>query len=186
MQVLQEHSVIRNKFSNKDKMKIKQILRELFNTPNIKNLQYKLEQEGYKKIASGDYGIAMQKGNIIQKITTDIDELRHCENLVKHNFNTIIPIYKVVIKESGLGIIEMANAEPLTDQEKVELENFNSNIQDFLEGTVELSKDIPNQIRVFIQSLKSDFIKAGLDPQEIDWSVDNVMKYKEKYVLVDV
>jgi hypothetical protein len=167
-------------------MKLLQLLKELVVTPEIKNLQYKLEEEGYTKVGSGNYGIVMQKGNVVKKITTDFDELIHAENLVGHTFKTVIPIKNVTVIKPNLGIIEMVDAQQLTTKDKQELEYYKDTIEGYLEGSETLLSGMPTYLADFIRTLKANFESAGLEPSEIDWSSDNVMKYKGNFVLVDV
>jgi hypothetical protein len=169
-------------------MKLIDILNELYNTPqSIKNKQKELEDLGYTKIGVGDNGIVMQKKSDVKKLTTDVDELEHAEKLVNHSFSCIIPIYKVERLAGGKsGVIDMTNAEQLAPQEAEEIAANGTKAEDFLVYDEELYPKLSDKLKQFLVSLKEAFKKAGINPDEIDWSPTNVMNYKGNYVLVDV
>jgi hypothetical protein len=168
-------------------MKLIDILNELVMPPALKSKQYELEKDGYTKIGGGDNGIVMEKGSDVKKLTTDVDELEHAEKLVNHSFPCIIPIYKVERLAGGKsGVIDMTNAEQLAPQEAQEIAANGSKAEDFLVYDEELYPKLSDKLKQFLVSLKEAFQKAGINPDEIDWSPTNVMNYKGNYVLVDV
>lgn len=167
-------------------MKLTTILQEVILPSNLKTLLGKLKDNGYTVLGSGDNGIALQKGNQVLKLTTDIDELEHAEKLLNHSFTSIIPIKKVEILGPKSGVVEMVDAQPLAEEEKEEL-NANSNkAEDYLIYGGELSDSLSDKLKEFLISLKKAFTKSGIDPAEIDWSPNNIMNYNGNYVLVDV
>ena len=167
-------------------MKLNTILQEVILPSNLKALLGRLKDQGYTILGSGDNGIALQKGNQVLKLTTDIDELRHAEKLLNHSFTSVIPIKKVEILGPKSGVIEMVDAQPLAQEEKQEL-NANSNkAEDYLIYGGELSDSLSDKLKEFLISLKEAFTKSGIDTDEIDWSSNNVMNFQGRYVLVDV
>ena len=167
-------------------MKLSIILQEVILPTNLKILLGRLKDQGYTMLGSEDNGIALQKGNQVLKLTTDIDELRHAEKLLNHSFTSVIPIKKVEILGPKSGVIEMVDAQPLAQEEKEEL-NANSNkAEDYLIYGGELSDSLSDKLKEFLTSLKEAFTKSGIDTDEIDWSSNNVMNFQGRYVLVDV
>jgi hypothetical protein len=167
-------------------MKLSIILQEVILPTNLKILLGRLKDQGYTMLGSGDNGIALQKGNQVLKLTTDIDELEHAKKLLNHSFTSVIPIKKVEILGPKSGVIEMVDAQPLAQEEKQEL-NANSNkAEDYLIYGGELSDSLSDKLKEFLTSLKEAFTKSGIDTDEIDWSSNNVMNFQGRYVLVDV
>ena len=155
--------------------------------PALKSKQYELEKDGYTKIGGGDNGIVMEKGSDVKKLTTDVDELEHAEKLVNHSFSCIIPIYKVEILPGGkTGVIDMTDAQQLTEKEKGEIKDTKDEVKKYLEGEEKLIPEVTEDLAKFIEELKKAFEKTGIDPGDIDWKEDNIMKYQGNYVLVDV
>ena len=155
--------------------------------PALKAKQYELEKDGYTKIGGGDNGIVMQKGSDVKKLTTDVDELEHAEKLVNHSFSCIIPITNVeILPDKRTGIIDMVDAEELAEEERQEISINGTKAEDYLVYDEELNLDLSDKLKEFLTGLKEAFKKAGINPDEIDWSPTNVMNYKGSYVLVDV
>lgn len=167
-------------------MKLISILQEVILPPDLKTLLGKLKDNGYTVLGSGDNGIALQKGKQVLKLTTDVDELEHAEKLVNHAFTSIIPIKRVEILGPKSGIIEMVDAQPLTPEEKEEIAANGLKAEDYLVYDEKLDTRLSDNLKEFLVDLKKAFIKSGINTDEIDWSPDNIMKYNEKYVLVDV
>jgi hypothetical protein len=169
-------------------MKLIDILNELLvMPPALKSKQYELEDLGYTKIGVGDNGIVMQKKSDVKKLTTDVDELEHAENLKDHSFSCIIPIYKVERLPGGkTGVIDMTDAQQLTEKEKEEIKDTKDEVKKYLEGEEKLIPEVAEDLAKFIEELKKAFEKTGIDPGDIDWKEDNIMKYQGNYVLVDV
>jgi hypothetical protein len=80
----------------------------------------------------------------------------------------------------------MTNAEQLAPQEAEEIAANGTRAEDFLVYDEELYPKLSDKLKQFLVSLKEAFKKAGINPDEIDWSPTNVMNYKGNYVLVDV
>jgi hypothetical protein len=167
-------------------MKLSIILQEVILPTNLKILLGRLKDEGYTVLGSGDNGIALQKGNQVLKLTTDIDELRHAEKLLNHSYTSIIPIKKVEILGPKSGIIEMVDAQPLAQEEKEELNSNSAKAEDYLIYDEELDESLSDKLKEFLIDLKQAFAESGIDTDEIDWSSNNIMNFQGKYVLVDV
>jgi hypothetical protein len=167
-------------------MKLSIILQEVILPTNLKILLGRLKDQGYTMLGSGDNGIALQKGNQVLKLTTDIDELRHAEKLLNHSYTSVIPIKKVEILGPKSGVIEMVDAQPLAQEEKEELNSNSNKAEDYLIYGGELSDSLSDKLKEFLISLKEAFTKSGIDTDEIDWSSNNVMNFQGRYVLVDV
>ncbi len=169
-------------------MKLIDILNELYNTPrSIKDREKELEGLGYTRIGVGDNGIVMEKESDVKKLTTDVDELEHAEKLLNHSFSCIIPIYKVERLSGGeTGVIDMTDAQQLTEKERSEIEATKDKVKKYLEGEEKSIPKVTKELEKFIKELKKAFEKAGIDPGDIDWKEDNVMNFKGNYVLVDV
>ena len=167
-------------------MKLTTILQEVILPSNLKTLLGKLKDNGYTVLGSGDNGIALQKGNQVLKLTTDIDELEHAEKLLNHSFTSIIPIKKVEILGPKSGVIEMVDAQPLAEEEREELASNGLKAEDYLVYDEELSDDLSDKLKEFLINLKEAFTKSGINTGEIDWSPNNIMNFQGRYVLVDV
>jgi len=167
-------------------MKLSIILQEVILPTNLKILLGRLKDEGYTVLGSGDNGIALQKGNQVLKLTTDIDELRHAEKLLNHSYTSIIPIKKVEVLGPKSGIIEMVDAQPLAQEEKEELNSNSNKAEDYLIYGGELSDSLSDKMKEFLIDLKEAFTQSGIDTDEIDWSANNIMNFQGRYVLVDV
>jgi hypothetical protein len=167
-------------------MKLSIILQEVILPTNLKILLGRLKDQGYIMLGSGDNGIALQKGNQVLKLTTDIDELRHAEKLLNHSFTSIIPIKKVEVLGPKSGIIEMVDAQPLAQEEKEELNSNSTKAEDYLIYGGELSNNLSDKMKEFLMDLKEAFTQSGIDTDEIDWSANNIMNFQGRYVLVDV
>jgi hypothetical protein len=46
---------------------------------------YKLEEEGWRRVGQGDWGIVLEKGEQVKKVTTDPQEIEHAEKLLGHS-----------------------------------------------------------------------------------------------------
>jgi hypothetical protein len=80
----------------------------------------------------------------------------------------------------------MVDAQPLTQAEKREIDIQGLNAEDYLFYDKELGADLSDKMKEFLIGLKEAFTKSGIDPEEIDWSPDNIMNFQGRYVLVDV
>ena len=168
-------------------MKLLQLLKELVVTPEIKNLQYKLEDAGWRRVGSGDWGIVLEKGKQVKKITTDPLEIEHAEKLLGRTSPYIIPILGLQRISDRLAIIDMPNAMEIGNDEKDLISQAGTAAEDYIVYDEEDALEtIPESLRDFVIGLKQAFIDAGIETDEIDWSPYNIMKYKGNFVLVDV
>jgi hypothetical protein len=168
-------------------MKLLNILKEIITTPAFKAQIYKLEKEGYRRVGQGNWGMVLEKGNRVKKVTTDPDEIRHTQKLLGHTSPYIIPIFNLEKLSDNLAILDMPNAMELDNAEKDMIGQAGSAAEDYIVYDQEDALErIPEQLHSFVIGIKKAFLQAGIEPDEIDWSPYNVMKYKGKYVLVDV
>ena len=167
-------------------MKLSIILQEVILPTNLKILLGRLKDQGYTVLGSGDNGIALQKGSKVLKLTTDVDELEHAKKLIKHSFPSIIPINNVEILGPKSGIIEMVDAQSLTQVERREIDIQGLSAEDYLLHGGSLSDNLSDKMKEFLVGLREAFTQSGIDPEEIDWSSDNIMNFQGRYVLVDV
>lgn len=168
-------------------MQLLEILKEVISTPAMKALVYKLEEEGWRRVGSGDWGIVLEKGEKVKKVTTDPLEIEHAEKLLGHTSPYIIPILGLERFSDRLAILDMPNAMEIGNDEKDLISQAGTAAEDYIvydeEDTL---NNIPGKLRDFVVGLKQAFIDAGIETDEIDWSPYNIMKYKGNYVLVDV
>lgn len=168
-------------------MKLLEILTELLATPAFKAEVYKLEKEGYTKVGQGDWGVVLEKGNQVKKVTTDSDEIRHALQLIGHTSPYIIPILNVERLSDNLAILDMPNAIELSNTEKEMIGQAGQAAEDYIVYDEEDALGrIPKELHSFVKGIKQVFSEVGIEGDEIDWSPYNVMKYKGNYVLVDV
>ena len=141
-------------------------------------------------LGSGDNGVALElpSGKVI-KVTTDSIELEHAETLKDKNFDGIIPIEKVKIIKDNLGYIIMVNAEKLTSEEETLLKDMKDDVEAYLfdedEEALERIK-VNKKLLDFVEGIKKAYQSTGMDIEEIDYSADNIMNYKNKFVMVDL
>ena len=168
-------------------MKLLDILKEVISTPAMKALVYKLEEEGWRRVGQGDWGIVLEKGEQVKKVTTDPDEIKHAEKLKGHSSPYIIPILGLERISDRLAIIDMPNAMEIGNDEKDLIAQAGTAAEDYIVYDEEDAlQSIPESLRDFVVGLKQAFIDAGIETDEIDWSPYNIMKYNGNYVLVDV
>lgn len=141
-------------------------------------------------LGSGDNGVALElpSGKVI-KVTTDSVELEHAETLKGKNFDAIIPIEKVKIIKDDLGYIVMTNAEKLASEEETLLKDMKDDVEAYLFdedeealGRIKINKKLLD----FVEGIKKAYQSTGIDIEEIDYSADNIMNYKSKFVMVDL
>jgi len=168
-------------------MKLLDILKEVIMTPALSAEIYKLEDQGWRRVGSGDWGVVLEKGEDVKKVTTDPDEIKHAEKLLGHSSPYIIPILGIEKLSDKLAILDMPNAMEIGNDEKEMIGQAGTAAEDYIVyDEEEALNDIPDPLKDFVVGLKQSFIKAGIETDEIDWSPYNVMKYKGNYVLVDV
>jgi len=157
-------------------------------TAGLRDQVYKLEDQGWRRVGSGDWGIVLEKGEQVKKITTDSEELDHAEKLLNHASPYVIPILKVERLDDKLGIIDMPNAQEIGNDEKEAIRQYGKYAEEYIvyEEDEALNEIPEGPLREFVQGLRTAYEKAGIYGDEIDWSPFNIMRYKGKYVLVDV
>jgi hypothetical protein len=168
-------------------MKLLGILKEVISTPAMKALIYKLEDAGWRRVGQGDWGIVLEKGEQVKKITTDPLEIEHAEKLLGHISPYIIPILGLQRISDRLAILDMPNAMEIGNDEKNLIAQAGTAAEDYIVYDEEDAlESVPESLRDFVAGLKKAFTDAGIETDEIDWSPYNIMKYKGNYVLVDV
>jgi len=168
-------------------MKLLAILKEVIMTPALTAQVYKLEDEGWRRIGQGDWGIVLEKGEDVKKITTDSLEIEHAEKLLGHTSSHIIPILGLEKVSDKLAIIDMPNAMEIGNDEKDLIKDAKPAAEAYIiDGEEDALSNIPDSLKDLVVDIRQAFIKAGIETDEIDWSPYNVMKYKGNYVLVDV
>lgn len=168
-------------------MKLTKILKEVLSTPALKAQVYKLEKDSWRRIGQGDWGIVLEKGEQVKKVTTDSDEIKHAEKLVGHKSPYIIPILGIEKISDNLAIIDMPNAQEISTEEKESIGAASTAAEDYIVYDEEDALEkIPEDLKPFVIGLKQSFTDAGIEGDEIDWSPYNIMKYKGNYVLIDV
>ena len=168
-------------------MKLLKILKEVMMTPAMTPLIYKLEDAGWRRVGSGDWGIVLEKGEMVKKITTDSLEIEDALVLQGHNSPHIIPILNVEKLADNLAIIDMPNAQELDNAEKDMIYDAEEAAEDYIVyGKEDALEDTPEPMKDFIVGVKKGLMDAGVDLDNLDWSPYNVMKYNGNYVLIDV
>lgn len=168
-------------------MKLLKILKEVMMTPAMTPLIYKLEDAGWRRVGSGDWGIVLEKGEKVKKITTDSLEIEDALALQGHNSPYIIPILNVEKLADNLAIIDMPNAQELDNAEKDMIYDAEQAAEDYIVyGKENALENTPEPMKDFIVGVKKGLMDAGVDLDNLDWSPYNVMKYNGKYVLIDV
>ena len=168
-------------------MKLLDILKEVISTPAMKALVYKLEEEGWRRVGQGDWGIVLEKGEQVKKVTTDPLEIEHAEKLLGNSLPSIIPILGLEKISDKLAILDMPNAMEIGNDEKDLIKQATPAAEAYIiDGEEDALNDLPDSLKDFTVGIRQAFLKAGIETDEIDWSPYNVMKYKGKYVLVDV
>ena len=168
-------------------MKLLDILKEVISTPAMKALVYKLEEEGWRRVGQGDWGIVLEKGEQVKKVTTDPLEIEHVEKLLGNSLPSIIPILGLEKISDKLAILDMPNAMEIGNDEKDLIQQAKPAAEAYIiDGEEEALNNLPESLKDFVIGIREAFLKVGIETDEIDWSPYNVMKYKGNYVLVDV
>ena len=148
-------------------------------TPAFKAEVYKLEKQGYRRVGQGDWGMVLEKGEQVKKITTDPDEIKHAEKLKGHSSPYIIPILGIEKLSDKLAILDMPNAMEIGNDEKEMIGQAGTAAEDYIVyNEEEALNNIPDPLKDFVVGVKQAFLKAGIETDEIDWSPYNIMKYK--------
>ena len=168
-------------------MKLLDILKEVISTPAMKALVYKLEEEGWRRVGQGDWGIVLEKGEQVKKVTTDPLDIEHAEKLLGNSLPSIIPILGLEKISDKLAILDMPNAMEIGNDEKDLIQQAKPAAEAYIiDGEEEALNNLPESLKDFVIGIREAFLKVGIETDEIDWSPYNVMKYKGNYVLVDV
>ncbi len=163
---------------------------------NKTSTQYQALVDGIKSkydatyIGSGDNGVALglPSGKVI-KVTTDSIELEHAEALKDTSSDAIIPIEKVKIINKDLGYIVMVNADKLTPEEESLIKDTREDVESYLlDGDKDALESIKDNTKLLnlITGIEKAYQSTGMDIEEIDYSADNIMNYKNKFVMVDL
>ena len=120
----------------------------------------KIKDQGGTYLGSGDYGSAFLLDGKVHKVTTDEVELEHASILKGKKTNNFAYIYDVTVLEPKLGIVVM-------------------------EVLGEYKGEIPEE---FVQAAEAEAERLGIDPDELDFVGDNVMKHPRtgKLKMIDV
>lgn len=143
-------------------MKLARILLSeiLQSTPEFDREIDKIVDMGGKHLGAGDYGSAYLLNGKAVKVTTDEVELEHAQILKGKKTNNFVYIYDVKVLNPKLGIIEM-------------------------EVLGKLKGDVPEE---FIDATEAEAERFGIDPDELDFTGDNVMVHPKsgKLKMIDV
>ena len=83
----------------------------------------------------------------------------------------------------------MANAEKLTSEEETLLKDMKDDVEAYLfdEDEEALGRlKVNKKLLDFVEGIKKAYQSTGMDIEEIDYSADNIMNYKNKFVMVDL
>ena len=143
-------------------MKLARILLSeiLQSTPEFDREIDKIVDMGGKHLGAGDYGSTYLLDGKAVKVTTDEVELEHAQILKGKKTNNFVYIYDVKVLNPKLGIIEM-------------------------EVLGKLKGDVPEE---FIDATEAEAERFGIDPDELDFTGDNVMVHPKsgKLKMIDV
>lgn len=120
--------------------------------PEYNKLVDKLKDRGGVYKGSGDYGSVYFLKGKAYKVTTDQDELDHAEIIEGKKTNNFVYIYEVKRVNDKLGIIVMEILSELDDP----------------------ANEITDE---YIEDLKKEAAKFGIDPEELDVRDSNFMKH---------
>ena len=120
--------------------------------PEYNKLVDKLKDRGGVYKGSGDYGSVYFLKGKAYKVTTDQDELDHAEVIEGKKTNNFVYIYEVKRVNDKLGIIVMEILSELDDP----------------------ANEITDE---YIDDLKKEAAKFGIDPEELDVRDSNFMKH---------
>ena len=179
-------------------IRLKQLLREI-SEDNVDRLLDKIKQKQFRLLASGDNGrvYEIDGEDKVFKITQERDEIEVAAVIVGRwtEFTTFIPVYYVNEQEH---MYVMANADELSDADKMHINEFMSGYKDYARaegGEVSIfdfldadgARSTNPEIVNFLRALQRDVEKTGvLDLElDLDFRADNVMIWNGKMVLVD-
>lgn len=176
-------------------IRLKQLLFEMSESELNRCLD-KIKNKQFKIIGAGDNGrvYEIDGEDKVFKITKEQDEYQVADRIVNQysRFTTFIPVYYV----NGSDMYIMANAEPLSNSMKQEIDKFMQefaqyarneggevSIFDFLDVTDNVNAKLDN----FLNALKQDLERLNI-PEfdlDLDFRSENIMTWNGKMVMVD-
>ena len=176
-------------------IRLKQLLREI-SDPDLKRCLEKIKNDDFKIIGAGDNGRVYEINgeDKVFKITKERDEYKVAARIVnKHTeYSSFIPVYYV----NGSDMFIMANAEPLPETIKQEIDMFMRDFGSFAReqgGEVSIfefisqTDSVNTQLNNFLDALQLDIKKLNI-PEfdlDLDFRSENVMTWNGKMVMVD-
>ena len=176
-------------------IRLKQLLREI-SDPDLKRCLEKIKNDDFKIIGAGDNGRVYEINgeDKVFKITKERDEYKVAARIVnKHTeYSSFIPVYYV----NGSDMFIMANAEPLPETIKQEIDMFMRDFGQFAReqgGEVSIfefisqTDSVNTQLNNFLDALQLDIEKLNI-PEfdlDLDFRSENVMTWNGKMVMVD-
>jgi len=176
-------------------IRLKQLLREI-SDPDLKRCLEKIKNDDFKSIGAGDNGRVYEINgeDKVFKITKERDEYKVAARIVnKHTeYSSFIPVYYV----NGSDMFIMANAEPLPETIKQEIDMFMRDFGQFAReqgGEVSIfefisqTDSVNTQLNNFLDALQLDIEKLNI-PEfdlDLDFRSENIMTWNGKMVMVD-
>ena len=176
-------------------IRLKQLLREI-SDPDLKRCLEKIKNDDFKIIGAGDNGRVYEINgeDKVFKITKERDEYKVAARIVnKHTeYSSFIPVYYV----NGSDMFIMANAEPLPETIKQEIDMFMRDFGSFAReqgGEVSIfefisqTDSVNTQLNNFLDALQLDIKKLNI-PEfdlDLDFRSENIMTWNGKMVMVD-
>lgn len=176
-------------------IRLKQLLREI-SDPDLKRCLEKIKNDDFKIIGAGDNGRVYEINgeDKVFKITKERDEYKVAARIVnKHTeYSSFIPVYYV----NGSDMFIMANAEPLPETIKQEIDMFMRDFGQFAReqgGEVSIfefisqTDSVNTQLNNFLDALQLDIEKLNI-PEfdlDLDFRSENIMTWNGKMVMVD-
>jgi hypothetical protein len=176
-------------------IRLKQLLREM-SDPDLKRCLQKIKNNEFKIIGAGDNGrvYEIDGEDKVFKITKERDEYKVAARIVdKHTeYSTFIPVYYV----NGSDMFIMANAEPLPNTMKREIDAFMQDFGQFAReqgGEVSIfqfisqTDSVNTRLNNFLDALQSDIEKLDI-PEfdlDLDFRSENIMMWNAQMVMVD-
>ena len=176
-------------------IRLKQLLREI-SDPDLKRCLEKIKNDDFKSIGAGDNGRVYEINgeDKVFKITKERDEYKVAARIVnKHTeYSSFIPVYYV----NGSDMFIMANAEPLPETIKQEIDMFMRDFGSFAReqgGEVSIfefisqTDSVNTQLNNFLDALQLDIEKLNI-PEfdlDLDFRSENIMTWNGKMVMVD-
>jgi hypothetical protein len=176
-------------------IKLKQLLREMTDT-DLKLCLNKIQNKQFKLIGVGDNGrvYEIDGEDKVFKITKERDEYAVAERIANQytKFTTFIPVYYV----NGSDMYIMANANTLSDKQRIMFDEFISNYNNYARNEggevsifdfMSVTNNIDPRLDNFLNALQSDVEKLNI-PEfdlDLDFRTDNIMIWNDKLVMVD-